>query len=82
MALGTELQKKLSKKFEPSATIHLKYKGKDLTVITDREGEAVTIFIGTRKSHDLIVGERYVRRIVRDDNGNILKSHWDNKGKV
>jgi len=27
-------------------------------------------------------GERYARRLVFDADGNVLKDHWDNKGKA
>ena len=82
MAIGKELEKKLSKTYEPSSTIDLKFKGNDLTIVTNKEGEAVTLFIGKRKENNAIVGERYSRRIVKDKEGKIIKSHWDNQGRI
>ncbi len=82
MAIGAELEKKLSKIYEPSTTLDLKFKGNDLTIVTNKEGEAVTLFIGKRKENNAIAGERYSRRIVKDKDGKILKSHWDNQGKI
>ena len=51
--------------------------------MTNDLGEAVTLFIGTRRPDGAITGERYVRKIVRKPGSQeILKSHWDLKGKV
>lgn len=82
MAIGTELEKKLSKLYEPSSTLDLKFKGNDITIVTNKEGEAVTLFIGKRKDNNIITGERYSRRIIKDKEGKIIKSHWDNQGRV
>lgn len=82
MAIGAILEKKLSKIFEPSSNIDLSFKGNDLTILTNEQGEAVTLFIGKRKNNGNISGERYARRLVKDENGKIIKSHWDNKGKI
>ena len=82
MAIGAELEKKLSKIYEPSTTLELTFKGNDLTIVTNKEGEAVTLFIGKRKENNAIAGERYSRRIVKDKDGKIIKSHWDNQGRI
>ncbi|WP_237151183.1 hypothetical protein [Pontibacter actiniarum] len=51
--------------------------------MTNEYGEPVTLFIGRRRDDGSIAGERYVRRIVRKPGSHdILKSHWENKGKV
>lgn len=82
MAIGAELEKKLSKLYEPSSTIEATFKGNDITILTNKDGEAVTLFIGKRKENNAIAGERYSRRIVKDKEGKIIKSHWDNQGKI
>ncbi len=83
MALNEKLIKKLSKIFPPKTRVDDVFKGNDITVITNERGEAVTLFIGKRKEDGSIRGERYVRTIIRNEEGSaIVKSHWDNKGKV
>lgn len=83
MPLNPKLENKLNKLYAPSSRINDSYSGKDLTFITNEFGEPVTLFIGTRREDGAIVGERYVRKIVRKPNSQeILKSHWDLKGKV
>jgi len=82
MALGPLLIKKLEKNFPPKSKIEEEFRGKDLAIVTNDLGEAVTLFIGQRKENGNIKGEHYVRRIVKDKAGKIIKSHWDNKGKV
>lgn len=82
MAIGAELEKKLSKIYESTSTLSLTFKGNDITIVTNDEGEATVLFIGKRNANGSISGERYVRKIVKDEKGKIVKSHWDNKGKV
>jgi hypothetical protein len=83
MPLSVKLQEKLSKVFEPSAHINDRFKGNDITIITNESGEAITLFIGKRTPDGAIKGERYVRTIKRDPLSGVIKSsHWDNKGKV
>jgi len=82
MALSEHLQAKLRKRYQPSSLIDMKYKGNDISFKTDEEGNAILLFIGTRTSTGAIRGERYTRRLMRDSNGNIIKDHWDLKGKA
>ncbi|EJF09843.1 MULTISPECIES: hypothetical protein [Pontibacter] len=83
MALGPKLIEKLNKLYTPDSRLDQHYNGKDLTLITNEKGEAVTLFIGKRLENGAISGERYVRKIVRDSKtGKVLRSHWDLKGKV
>ncbi|MBF8962333.1 hypothetical protein I0P70_03655 [Pontibacter sp. FD36] len=83
MALGPKLIEKLNKLYTPDSRLDQHYNGKDLTLITNENGEAVTLFIGKRLEDGAISGERYVRKIVRDSKtGKVLRSHWDLKGKV
>ncbi|WP_114783076.1 hypothetical protein [Botryobacter ruber] len=83
MALNEKLVAKLNKKYAPDTRIDDSYHGKDITFITNELGEPVTLFIGKRREDGAIAGERYTRKIVRKPNSDeILKSHWDLKGKV
>ncbi len=83
MALSKKIEAYLEKSFTPDSRIDHKMLGIDLTYITNEQGEPVTLFIGRRKPDGSIVGERYVRTIVRKPNSQeIQKSYWDLKGKV
>jgi hypothetical protein len=82
MALGADLQIRLSKKYEPSTTIYMTFRGNDLAVQTDSEGNPKTLFIGKLSEDGRIKGERYARTLKADPNGRVIKDHWDLKGKV
>jgi hypothetical protein len=72
----------VKKKYERSSLLEMKYKGLDLVLKTDREGNATTLFIGKKKPDGNISGERYVRTLKHDKNGALIKDHWELKGKV
>lgn len=78
--MNADLEKILEKQYEASARIERKFRGKDITLITNEEGQPVTIFIGRRKPNGDISGERYVRNTKTV--GTLTKSHWERKGKV
>jgi hypothetical protein len=82
MSLGAELQMKLTKKYEPSSLIHMKFKGNDLAVQTDKEGNPIVLFIGKLETDGKIKGQRYARTLKVDQTGRIIKDHWDLKGKT
>lgn len=82
MALNDELQKKLSKKYDPSTMLEMKYKGYDLSFKTDEEGNAILLFIGKKTEQGTIKGERYARTLKKDREGKIFKDHWELKGKA
>jgi hypothetical protein len=83
MAIGSTLEKKLSKLYAPSSRIDEVFHGNDITIISNEKGEAIHLFIGKRNQDGSIKGEHYVRRILREPGSErIIKSHWDNKGKV
>jgi hypothetical protein len=82
MPLHRLLADKLSKIYEPSASIDDVFKGHDITFITNDNGEPVTLFIGKRRPDGIIIGERYKRTIKRTaGNSQVVSSHWDLKGK-
>ncbi len=82
MKLSDDLQKKLSKIYEPSTMVDLTYKGYDISFKTDEEGNAVQLFIGKRTEKGTIKGERYARTLKKDREGKIFKDHWELKGKA
>lgn len=82
MPLNEDLQKKLSKKFEPSTLVDMKFKGNDLSFKTDDEGNAILLFIGKKTEHGTIKGDRYARTLKKDGDGKIFKDHWELKGKA
>ena len=82
MKLNESLLLKLAKKYEPSSMLNMKFRGIDLAVKTDREGNPVVVFVGRKQADGKIKGERYTRTLLRDGNGNLVKDHWDLKGKT
>jgi hypothetical protein len=81
MSLGDELLKKINKTFEPSAKLSLRYKGYDLVLITDKDGNAVQLFMGKAAADGSIKGDRYARTLKHDREGRLIKDHWERKGK-
>ena len=82
MALGEDITKKISKKFEPSTTISLRYRSYDLVLRTDKEGNAVQLFMGRLDEQGHIRGDRYARTLKYDREGKLIKDHWERKGKA
>lgn len=62
--------------------VHMEFRGKDLALQTDAQGNAIMVFIGRMDDNGKIRGERYVRTLKADREGRIIKDHWDLKGKV
>ena len=81
MKLSDELQSKLSKLYEPSSMISLRFKGNDVAFKTDQEGNPVLLFIGKKNANGDIKGDRFARTLKRDETGKIFKDHWERKGK-
>lgn len=82
MPLNDDLIKILCKTYEPSALINMRFKGNDIAFKTDKDGNAVLLFIGKLKGDGSIKGERYARTLNYDKNGKIIKDHWELKGKA
>ena len=83
MPLHPELEKKLSKIYEPSARLDDVFKGYDITFLTNAHGEPTTLFFGRRRPDGLIAGERHTRTIKRQPGSlEVRASHWDNQGKI
>lgn len=82
MKLGEDLLKKINQKFEPSAKIPLRYRSYDLVLVTDKDGNAVQLFLGKANEDGVIKGDRYARTLKHDRQGNLIKDHWERKGKA
>lgn len=82
MRLNEDLLNILSKTYEKSALINSSYKRKDISFKTDEEGNPVLLFIGVRSEDGTVKGERHARTLKRDQEGNIVKDHWELKGKA
>jgi hypothetical protein len=54
----------------------------DLAIQTDGQGRPFLLFIGRADAQGRVRGERFSRQLQTDEAGNILKDHWDNKGKT
>ena len=82
MALSDDLIKKLKRKFDPSTTTQLRYRTNDIVVQSDNEGSAIRVFIGKANDEGVIRGDRYNRTLKKDKDGNIIKDHWERKGRA
>jgi hypothetical protein len=82
MILGEEVLKVLNKVYEPSSFIETKFKRYDMAFKTDEAGRPILLFMGHKDEQGKIQGERFARRLKFGNNGEILKDHWDNKGKA
>lgn len=82
MSLGDDLLKKINKKFEPSSKVSLRYRSYDLLLITDKEGNAIQLFMGRENEQGIIKGDRYARTLKYDREGSLIKDHWERKGKA
>jgi hypothetical protein len=82
MILGEEILKVLNKVYEPSSFIETKFKRYDLGFKTDETGRPILLFMGQKDENGKIKGERFARRFKVGSNGEVLKDHWDNKGKA
>ena len=76
------MKKKLSKKFEASTTLEMKYKGYHLAIKTDEDGNPILLFIGKKSEDGTVKGERYARTLKKDREGKVFKDHWELKGKA
>lgn len=82
MPLKEDLLKKINQQFTPSAKISLRYRRYNLVLLTDKEGRAVQLFMGTAREDGTIRGDRYARTLKYDREGRLIKDHWERKGKA
>lgn len=82
MPLNEQLIKKLTSKFEPSTIVYFTFRGNDIALKTDNEGNPIKLYIGKMQENGHISGERYARVLIKDKSGTIIKDHWDKKGQA
>ena len=82
MPLSEDLVKKLSKKYEPSSMVEMRFRGNDVAFKTDEEGNPVLLFMGRAGEDGTIRGDRYARTLKRDREGRVIKDHWERKGRA
>jgi len=82
MKLNEDLLKILSKIYAKSTLIDSSYKRNDISFKTDADGNPVLFFIGKRREDGTIKGERYARTLKYDKDGQVIKDHWELKGKA
>ena len=82
MSLGTAILKILNKQYGPSMMVETRFKNYDLAFKTDEDGNPILLFLGKKNDAGSIQGERYSRRMVKDENGILIKDHWDLQGKA
>ncbi|HLT75401.1 MAG TPA: hypothetical protein VKZ68_09945 [Ohtaekwangia sp.] len=80
MSLGADILLRLTRRYEANSTVDFKFRGKDVTVKTDAQGNPVIAFVGKRGNDGKIKGQRYARTLKADDKGRVFKDHWDLKG--
>src|SRR5690606_27546786 len=80
MRLSEKLQLKLAKRYEPNTLIRRKYLGKGIVFKTDDHGNPVSLFLGRADNKGRIHGDRFVRTLKADNQGRVIKDHWDRKG--
>ena len=68
MKLSEDLIRRLQKKYEPTTMINLRYKGNDIAFKTDKDGNAVKLFLGKKNEEGMIKGNRYIRILLKDKN--------------
>jgi len=82
MALSDDLIKELKRKFEISTTTQFRYRSNAVVVQSDKEGNAIRVFIGKVSEGGTIKGDRYSRTLLKDKEGNNIKDHWERKGRA
>ena len=80
MKLGEEILKVLNKKYPPSETIDQRFQRYDMTFKTDENGNPILLFLGRRNEKGNVVGDRYARTLKYDNEGRVIKDHWERKG--
>jgi hypothetical protein len=82
MKIGEKLLKVLGKIYPAGQMINQKFERYDVSFKTDQEGNPVLLFIGKADANGRINGERFTRVLIKDKSGQIIKDHWDAKGKT
>ncbi|HTG56426.1 MAG TPA: hypothetical protein VL943_09175 [Niabella sp.] len=81
MKLGPPILKILQKRYQSLSLVEKTFGNHDLAFKTDEEGFPILLFLGKKQADGRIRGDRFARRLVKQD-GQIIKDHWDHKGKA
>jgi hypothetical protein len=76
MKIKDPVLKILNKVYEPSSMVESTFGRYDLSFKT------ILLFIGQKDEKGYIKGERYARRLKISDDGQVIKDHWEHKGKA
>ncbi len=82
MDIKAPLLKILNQVYEPDSVIERPFKRYDAVFKTDNAGRPVLLFLGKRDANGRIRGERFSRRLKIDEQGKVIKDHWERKGKA
>lgn len=80
--LGPEILKILAKKYDPDSLVFTRFARHDLAIKTDEQGNAVLLFLGELNEKGQIAGWRYARTFKKDRQGQVIKDHWELKGRA
>jgi len=72
----------LKKNYEANAMVETKFGRYDLSIKTDIEGRPILLFMGKKDDNGFVRGERYARTLKFNSDGNVIKDHWEHKGKA
>ena len=82
MKLGKEFLKVINRKYEPLSVIDTSVGKYDITLKTNAAGDPVLLFAGKRNPKGTITGERFSRTLLYDEARQVIKDHWERKGKA
>ncbi|MBG6233458.1 hypothetical protein IWX76_000013 [Pedobacter sp. CAN_A7] len=82
MTLKDPVLKILNKVYEPSTMVETTFGRYDLSFKTDAEGRPILLFMGQKDEKGNVKGERYARRLKVSTDGQVIKDHWEHKGKA
>lgn len=82
MKLGPQILKILEKKYEPESMIYTTFNSHDLAFKTNEEGNPVLLFLGKMNDKGQVRGMRYSRTLIKNSAGQVIKDHWELKGKA
>jgi hypothetical protein len=80
--LGEPVLKVINKVYAPDEMISLKFGRYDLDLKTDDMGRGILLFMGKKNDKGQVIGERYARRLAENEEGRLIKDHWEHKGSA
>lgn len=81
MELKQPVLKVLNQVYEPDSLIEKPFKKYQMAFKTDPAGRPIMLFLGQKDLNGKIKGERFSRRLKTGSDGEIIKDHWEHKGK-